>query len=236
MKMTKTTETKEKYCERRVIELGPYKNMPTAEIFKIAEREWDRKHTKQVRTPSFKVFFIGDPHFGHANIIRYDGRPFNSVAEMDEELIRRWNEVVGDNDIVIIVGDLTWYDDEKTAEILKRLKGRKVLVKGNHDNLGPLSMAELYQFHHGYLELNDYETRKKLVISHYPIHFYNGQRRGTIMLYAHVHNAIDETVSREVEALIKERLNIDFTMINTGCMYWDYTPRTLAEMLSAEGS
>ena len=100
-----------------------------------------------------------------------------NINETDVALIKEVKP-----DIVVITGDISWYDDAKTAAILRRLKGRKVLVKGNHDDaLGELSYAELYMVFDGYLELRDYETGKKCVVSHYPIHFYNGQRRGNIV-------------------------------------------------------
>ena len=52
-----------------------------------------------------KVFFTSDLHLGHANVITYDNRPFSSVEEMDEELIRRWNAKVGKGDVVYVLGD-----------------------------------------------------------------------------------------------------------------------------------
>lgn len=224
-------ESKEMYCNERAEKLAYYKNISKEDALILAEKEWDKKHNKQTRQAPFKVFFIGDPHFGHYNILRYDNRPFASVAEMDAELIRRWNAVVADEDMVFILGDISWYDDEKTAEILKQLKGRIVLVAGNHDHLGPLTKAELYQVHGSYLEIRDYETGKQLVLSHYPIHLYNGQRKGAIMLYAHVHNGLDEDVTQELADIARERLGVDFKMINVGCMHWDYHPVTLKEML-----
>ena len=75
-------------------------------------------------------FYIADMHFGHKNIIRYDNRPFGSVEEMDKALIQLWNETVGSDDIVYILGDFSWYKEDKTAFILGCLKGHKVLVKG----------------------------------------------------------------------------------------------------------
>ena len=53
-----------------------------------------------------QIYFTGDLHFGHENVLRFDGRPFSSVEEMDEELISRWNNKVGKGDIVYILGDM----------------------------------------------------------------------------------------------------------------------------------
>ena len=57
-------------------------------------------------------FYIADMHFGHKNIIRYDNRPFGSVEEMDKALIQLWNETVGSDDIVYILGDFSWYKED----------------------------------------------------------------------------------------------------------------------------
>ena len=61
-----------------------------------------------------KIFFTSDLHFGHKNIIRFDNRPFSTVEEMDEALIRNWNAKVSDEDTVYVLGDISWYNDAKT--------------------------------------------------------------------------------------------------------------------------
>lgn len=78
-----------------------------------------------------KRFFIADTHFGEERIIRYENRPFESAEKMDEEMVRRWNERVGGDDVVYLLGDFG--ADGYEAEVLKRLNGEKILVKGNHD-------------------------------------------------------------------------------------------------------
>ena len=79
-------------------------------------------------------FYTSDLHFGHKNIIKYENRPFNSVEEMDEELIRRWNNKVGKNDEVYILGDFAFASGRRVNELLDRLNGRKYLLRGNHDH------------------------------------------------------------------------------------------------------
>ena len=66
------------------------------------------------------IYFTSDLHFGHKNIIRFDNRPFTSVEEMDETLICNWNKKVNNDDLVYILGDISWYNDEKTCEIFDR--------------------------------------------------------------------------------------------------------------------
>jgi len=84
--------------------------------------------------PAERVFFTSDFHFNHRNIIEYCKRPFTSVAEMNEALIKRFNEIVGPSDTVYILGDLVMGRDLNCAE---RLNGRKFLLMGNHDRLPP---------------------------------------------------------------------------------------------------
>ena len=81
-----------------------------------------------------KIFFTSDLHFGHENVIRFDNRPFDTVEEMDEEMIKRWNAKVGKGDIVYVLGDFIWKAATNEAvSIIRRLNGQIILIKGNHD-------------------------------------------------------------------------------------------------------
>jgi calcineurin-like phosphoesterase family protein len=82
-----------------------------------------------------KTFFISDLHFGHQNIRlpNYGNRPFNSLEEMDRELIVRWNQKVGVRDKIYVVGDFAFGNIEKVKHYLSRLNGYKILIRGNHD-------------------------------------------------------------------------------------------------------
>ena len=81
-----------------------------------------------------KVLFTSDLHFGHENVIRFDGRPFSTVEEMDNELIRRWNEKVAPGDLVYVLGDFIWKSrNDDAAELIRSLHGQIILIKGNHD-------------------------------------------------------------------------------------------------------
>jgi len=80
-----------------------------------------------------RKWLTADQHFGHANMIPYENRPFADVEEMDAYMIKQWNSVVNKKDIVYHLGDFSFYNQERTAEILSELKGRKWLILGNHD-------------------------------------------------------------------------------------------------------
>lgn len=78
------------------------------------------------------IYFTSDPHYGHANVIKYCGRPFASVDEMTSKLINNWNSVVTPDDIVYCLGDFSLATRPVEA-ITPRLNGTKLLVPGNHD-------------------------------------------------------------------------------------------------------
>lgn len=78
------------------------------------------------------IYFTSDLHFGHANIIAYCNRPWNTSEEMDEALIKNWNDTVGPEDDVYVLGDFC-LRKEVVPAISPRLQGNKILVRGNHD-------------------------------------------------------------------------------------------------------
>ncbi len=80
-------------------------------------------------------FLTSDTHFHHRNVISYCNRPFKSVEEMNEKMIERWNDRVTDKDTVFHLGDFGLGNKKNLSPIAARLKGNKVLLKGNHDNL-----------------------------------------------------------------------------------------------------
>lgn len=92
-----------------------------------------------------RFFVTSDQHYGHGNIIKYANRPFSSAEEMNEELIRRFNERVKPEDFTFIIGDFCFkhpvvQDTEvggrplKSNQWLDRLNGEKIVIRGNHDN------------------------------------------------------------------------------------------------------
>jgi calcineurin-like phosphoesterase family protein len=89
-----------------------------------------------------KTFFTADTHFFHKGVIEYSNRPFKDPEEMNEELIRRWNAVVSDKDEVYHLGDFSFGSPEKSELVACRLKGKKHLIKGNHDHKNVLKRLE----------------------------------------------------------------------------------------------
>lgn len=175
-----------------------------------------------------ELFFTSDLHFGHANIIRYDDRPFASVGDMDNTIISNWNKKVSSNDKVYILGDVSWYDATRSAEILNELNGRKILITGNHDkNIGSIS-RQCFEYVAPYEELH-LPGNDHLVLCHYPITFFNRHHYGAYMLYGHVHNSHEWNFVKNYQRELHE-LDIKCNMCNVGCMLWDYEPVTFKEI------
>lgn len=75
------------------------------------------------------IFITSDTHFGHFNIIGYAGRKFTYLYEMDNALIKNWNELIKADDIVYHLGDVSFNPDQ----YIDRLNGNIFLIRGNHD-------------------------------------------------------------------------------------------------------
>ncbi len=80
-----------------------------------------------------RIFLTSDTHFGHDREFIYGPRGFDSVKESDEEIIRKWNEVVAPDDIVYHLGDVMLNDNANGMECMRRLNGHIKLIRGNHD-------------------------------------------------------------------------------------------------------
>lgn len=130
-----------------------------------------------------KHYVISDTHFGHGNIIRYCNRPFKFVEEMDAALIKNWNSIITNNDIIIHLGDVSMFSKEKTADIIRKLNGRKILIKGNHDN-----WSDEYYRQIGFDFVSKYPIIYKgfFILSHYPMQL--SETTPYFNYYGHVHN------------------------------------------------
>lgn len=112
-----------------------------------------------------KRWFTSDTHFGHENIIKFSGRPFANVKEMNQAMLDLWNETVADNDVVYHLGDVAMGQFDDSWEYVKKLKGQIHLVIGNHDRIARrYHMSEKYvaKFETRYIERFasiDYEFR-----------------------------------------------------------------------------
>ncbi len=143
------------------------------------------------------VFLVSDTHFGHAGVCRFmrnDGvtklRPWDNPEEMDEEMVKRWNETVRPNDKVYHLGDVVI--NRKAMSILHRLNGDKVLIRGNHD----IFRDDEYRVH--FRELRAYHVMNGMILSHIPIHSESLGRFG-VNIHGHLHaNRVLRTVRKSM--------------------------------------
>ena len=134
------------------------------------------------------IFYIADTHFGHANIIRLNNRPFYNVDEMDRTMIENWNSRVQKDDIVYMLGDFAFKSANHPAGILDKLNGHKILIKGNHD--GRNLKDPVFRKH--FEEICDRKTindnGRMVVMDHFPLIEWDGFFRGSYLVYGHIHN------------------------------------------------
>jgi len=169
--------------------------------------------------------YWSDPHFGHAKVIEYSKRPFNSVEEMNETLIQRYNEIVGPKDTCLCVGDMFFGPFEAAEEVMSRLNGRKVLVLGNHDRTAT-RMSKT-----GFLLVTDLMTlnidNHVVRVSHYP---YAGMKSHEptepdreVTAVGWRRNGKQEMLMHGHTHSTKKR---DGMAIHVGVDAWDYRPAT----------
>ncbi len=193
-------------------------------------------------------YYISDLHFFHRSMnTRMDNRGFSSVEEMNEYMVKAWNLRVHRGDEVVILGDLSIGKKEETEEILKRLKGKKYLITGNHDKfLRDKSFdRNLFENIQPYMEMND--NKRKVILCHYPVFCYNGQYKkenekiaGVYMLHGHVHDTYDQALvdqfileTKQVKRNIRgEMTPIPCNILNCFCKWSDYIPWTLDEWIA----
>lgn len=196
-------------------------------------------------------YYIADLHFFHGALNgSMDCRGFGDVEEMNRVMVERWNRKVRERDEVVIIGDLSWGSGAQTREVLEKLHGRLYLIQGNHDRF--LAGKEIDPGRFVWVKPYDemYDNRRKVVLCHYPIMFYNGQYRldkdgnpKTYMLYGHVHDTKDQRLLEQFQEITRNTVITDVAgskrpipcnMINCFCMYSDYEPLTLDQWIECD--
>lgn len=149
-------------------------------------------------------WFTADTHFGHTNIVKYQKRPFKSVEQMDEIIIKKWNERVKPNDTVFHLGDFSFKGGYQKYK--QRLNGNIILLHGNHDD--DVSIIEDMTIEHG---------GKMWYMIHIPPEI----QEADFCLCGHIHK----------EWKIKRDGNK--VMVNVGVDVWDYSPISIHHILKA---
>lgn len=129
-------------------------------------------------------FFTADEHYGHTNSIVYGNRPFDSVEEMDEKLIKNFNSVVGSNDITIHAGDFTLiHSKEKVYKnYVNRLNGNHIFLRASHDYWLPKNARQIWQ-----KMIEDFY----IVVCHYPMRTWARSHFNSWQLHGHSHGKLE---------------------------------------------
>ena len=167
------------------------------------------------------IYFTADTHFGHANIIKMCERPFPDVETMNESMIAAWNERVRGNDTVYVVGDM-FFRCPDPESILKRLKGKKRLIVGNHDStwMSKVDMGRYFLSVDSFLETSD--GAHALTLCHYPMVTWKHTIR-SYMIHGHIH--VD--TGADFWPLLRCRENV----LNAGVDVNGYRPVTFDELV-----
>lgn len=190
-------------------------------------------------------YFISDIHFGCQN--KFEGR----TLEHDQLIIDNWNNTVTNSDTVYILGDIgrigSKKDNEYLCKCISVLRGKKVLILGNHDDdLKDIRLRQLFAEICDYKEIFDnFDGHSyKLIMSHYPILFYNQQhKRNTIHLYGHLHMSDEWEIYKQclnkVNDFFKDKTFKGYTdcppsvayNVSASLPYINWQPRTLKEII-----
>lgn len=173
------------------------------------------------------LYFTADTHFGHRRMLDYrrnEGREFSAPWEMDEKLIKNWNEVVSDKDEVWHLGDFSFANWNRTVEIFEQLRGHKHLVYGNHDKANRNKYKELFESVQDYKHLVVQGSRWggsnkiEIMLLHYPMWRWNKQRYGTIHCHGHIHNKTPFT-------------DFNIKRVDVGVDAWEYYPASIEKIV-----
>jgi calcineurin-like phosphoesterase family protein len=161
------------------------------------------------------TFFTADHHFGHAGALHLYRRPFASVAEMDRQMIDRWNSAVAPEDEVWHLGDFSVRQrPDRVASLLRTLHGRKHLVSGNNDDAA-VKDCDGWESVQPYAELS--VDGSQVVLCHYPFRTWRNSGKGWANLHGHSHGRL-KPLPRQFDV---------------GVDAWDFRPVQLADILGS---
>ena len=116
------------------------------------------------------IWLTSDSHLSHNQPFLWKPRGFNSVEEMNEAIVERWNSIVKPNDIVYHLGDTMLNNNEKGIECFKRLNGQIFIIWGNHEsnNRKNLLFQECKNLCGGWYAYQIKHGKQSIYLSHYP--------------------------------------------------------------------
>ena len=191
---------------------------------------------EEIKKDRQKIWFVSDTHFGHVSILYFhplrreacgvtleelQSDKNSAIAKHDQWLINKWNSVVRKQDTVYFLGDFCLKNKEYTENILKQLKGKKFLIRGNHDKslnglenyfewVGDIKEAKFTNNQFKFIDPNETFC---VEMCHFPMLTWNRRPHGTCMVHGHSHGN-----ANNVNELTGE-LRVDVGLDN---QYWDY--------------
>lgn len=163
-----------------------------------ARSQIDRVEPEEEVPP--KVWFTSDHHFGHTNILKFypESRPFDTIHDMNVHLSDLWNKQVAPNDTVYHLGDFCWGSLQDAKAFFKHVKGKIILVPGNHDKWARSRLSEdvLPVSASGYAiqvvePIHVVRVQgQTIVLCHYPMRSWPHSYYQSWHLYGHVHRPI----------------------------------------------
>lgn len=165
------------------------------------------------------TFLFSDPHFHHENMAKRRG--FSSAEEMNELIVKNWNNTISKHDCVFLLGDITM--EKKQYEILSRLKGVIHVVLGNHDQRQ--HVKELLKHVNSVSGIIDY--KKKAILTHCPIHPSQLEFRYSYNIHGHVHENSVLGIYEDPKFKIQ-----DPRYINVSAEVTNYTPVEFLKLIN----
>ena len=176
------------------------------------------------------VWFTADQHFHHANIIKYTNRPFDSVEEMNEVMIERWNKRVKDGDTIYQLGDFALCSSEKADEIIARLNGTIIFVPGGHDKWIKAYHREKFSIEPLiFIKYHMGTDKVYITLCHYPMLSWEQSHYGMPHFHGHSHGTIGVTSGGRdwlPRPDMKQGIRID---VGVDC--WGFYPMDLQTLL-----
>lgn len=165
-----------------------------------------------------KIFFTGNLQFGRPSAIKHFKRPFHDVEHMDQTLRANWNQVVGEEDIVYVLGNFAW-DPTTAEEMLSSLNGTIIIVPGEIDApLLELEDKEMMPEGCAVIEHIFTADEDNLTVSYWPLAEWPDKAKGAYSFFG-LPNSKYKTDHKK-------------RMVNVACDFWGYKPQSLENIMA----
>ena len=173
------------------------------------------------------IYFGSDWHLDHANVIKFDKRPFDNIEEMNTAIIKNYNSIVKPEDTFYFLGDFSFAKKKERIEYqLSQLKGNKFFIKGNHDHRDVIEMYKKYGTYLG--GMSEIKVNgQTIVLNHYAMRVWNKSHHGSYHLYGHSHGSLPEdphSLSFDVGVNCNNYMPISFEEVERRMKSKNYLP------------